>query len=56
MSTDFKRLEEKPLLILKKFKELTDLIESMSKEEWECMNAGLEYYALHKKYPKHIPL
>lgn len=47
---------EKPLLSIRKFKELTELIDSMSKEEKEILMAGLEYYQLHLKFPKFFVL
>ena len=54
-----KRNEEilnKPLLFIEKFKELTELRDSMSKKEIELLLCGLEYLELHEKYPKYIPL
>lgn len=42
----------KPLLVLEKYKELTDLIKSMSKEEFETLLMGLEISILEDKYPQ----
>lgn len=46
----------KPLLFIKKFKELIDLRDSMSKKEIDLLFAGLEYLELHEKYPKYVRL
>ena len=50
------RISRKPLLFIEKFKELTDLRDSMSKKEIELLFAGLEYLELHEKYPKYVRL
>ena len=51
-----KKITEKPLLFIEKFKELIELRDSMSKEEMEVLLCGLEYLELHEKYPKYIKL
>ena len=53
---DNEEIAKKPLLFIEKFKELTDLINSMSKKEIDLLLAGLDYFELHKKYPKFVRL
>lgn len=47
---------KKPLLFLKKYKELMELGESMTKEEIRVLLCGLEYKQLSEKYPEFIKL
>ena len=49
-------ITKKPLLFIEKYKELTELRDSMSKDEMEVLLCGLEYLELHDRYPKYIPL
>lgn len=56
MTEEINEIAKKPLLVIRKFKELTDLMESMTKEEIDLLVCGLEYYNLHSKYPKYIKL
>ena len=46
----------KALLFIKKFKELIELRDSMSKKEREMLLCGLEYVELHEKYPEYVKL
>ena len=47
---------KKPLLFLKKYKELKDLRNSMTEEEKKLLLCGLEYFKLHLEYPELINL
>ena len=49
-------IAQKPLLFIEKFKELTDLVDSMSKKEIDLLFAGLGYLELYEKYPKFVRL
>lgn len=51
-----KEISGKPLLFIKKFKELIELRDSMSKKEIELLLAGLEYLELHEKYPEYVKI
>lgn len=46
----------KPLLVLRKFKELKDLMDSMSREELETLLMGIEISQLEDKYPNAKPI
>lgn len=41
----------KPLLVLEKYMELIDLINSMSKKDFETLLMGIEISLLEDKYP-----
>lgn len=56
MTRENDKIAKKPLLVIRKFKELTDLMDSMTKEEIELLVCSLEYERLHSKYPKYIKL
>lgn len=56
MTEKIDEIAKKPLLVIRKFKELTDLMESMTKEEIDLLVCSLEYEKLHTKYPKYIKL
>lgn len=56
MTGEIDEIAKKPLLVIRKFKELTDLMESMTKEEIDLLVCSLEYEKLHNKYPKYIKL
>lgn len=56
MTEEIDKIAKKPLLGIRKFKELTDLMESMTKEEIDLLVCSLEYEKLHRKYPKYIKL
>lgn len=56
MTEEVDKIAKKPLLVIRKFKELTDLMDSMTKEEIDLLVCSLEYEKLHSKYPKYIKL
>lgn len=56
MTEEIDEIEKKPLLVIRKFKELTDLMESMTKEEIDLLLCSLEYEKLQNKYPKYLKL
>lgn len=51
-----KKILKKPLLFLKKYKELIELRNSMTKEEVRLLLCSLEYKELYEKYPEFIKL
>lgn len=51
-----KKILKRPLLFLKKYKELKELRDSMTEEEKKILLCGLEYKELSEKYPEFIKL